>query len=965
MRDGLVSKEELEEILDQQQDTRQQRISGRRLGEILIQRGRVTPSQVARLVAEQYELPFLELELSDIDLRAASLLSEDDARRFWAIPVSRRPDGSYLLAIADPATVLFSDELRKLLGSLPRFAVVGPDAIERAIDFVHSQPLQFPSFVALVPAEQEADVAPLEEEGTLAPATDDEVSTGRSLAETWPPLGALLVREGFLSDADLDTALAQQRLSPSRRLGEILVEKGIVTPSVVARLVAEQYELPFVELEAHDVDPDVARRLPEEIARRLCSVPMRSRDDEFVEIAIADPTSAVYSDELQQALDAPLAFVVASPGAIAAVLDAVHVPEPEPEPSVVDGENAEDETADAGETNRAWRIVGEPPSDVAAEAVEAAPVEPHVFEGIAEAFQSDDAERWTPIGAAAFPSDGVEEPPPFETAADPVPEPDLEPEVVLSEAIEDQETDSPVDVPFDDEEPSWAGRLELVDQVAWEDETEYVESDHVTLAFLPSPETADDRETVEDAADDDMLEAVQETMRETVRGAERTGTVFSVPAERTDRDEELADAVERPEPVERDETTLVEEVQTVALETATGDATANVDVETESETEVEDRPETELEAKTEAERPETDAVVAAALEAALAAGATTVHFSPLGGELVVRARVDGAVRDLGTVSHLERDAVVEQLERDGRVRAHVLATSRGEKTTLFVREPTGTPTTIEELGADAEATSSLRTALERSSGAILVCGPGGSGTTTTLYAALRACATPDRIVTTIEHPVERLVPDVDQIEVDLATGVTFASALRELRFTDPDVVLVGELADLETAELALRTAYEGRIVLSSFPSTGGTAAALVRLADTGVDPMLLASAVGCVVSQRLVRSVCPDCRETYYASDAELEALGHSEDDRPRLLARGRGCPSCEGSGFRGRTGLLEVLSPNDEIRALVREGASAKKIQRAAVAAGMRTLRDEGVRLCLEGVTTVDEVERVLGAES
>ena len=953
MRDGLVSKDELEEILAQQHDTRQQRISGRRLGEILIQCGRVTPVQVAKLVAEQYELPFLELELSDIDVRAAAVLSEEDARRFWALPVSRRHDGSYLLAIADPATVLFSDELRKRLGSVPRFAVVGPDAIERAIEYAHSQPLQFPSVVALEPVPTDPVAPTSETEESFASAVVED-SAPRSLAQTWPPLGALLVREGLLTDADLDTALAQQRLSPSHRLGEILVEKGIVTSAVVARLVAEQYELPFVELETHPVDPEVARRLPEEIARRRSAVPVGSHDGTSIELAISDPTSAVYSDELQQALDAPLFFVVAAPDAIDAVLDAVHAPEheptavqaPETEPTAADEELAEGferaVSLNPPETHVEWRIVEAPAPETALEPVDEVATEPSAFGGLREAFEPGVA------GEVVLEDHALDV--------------DAEPEAESSEETEVEASTSSADSHALGEEPSWAGRLALVDEIAWSQEPEQGEEHAFELSLLPAPEASE----VEDEAAE---ETAQEASWSVEDGPEPAPlAAFPTPWEATAPDEGPLSGPSALEPVEVPETMAVEAATEptppapepqYALETEFEDVEPLLEVATEAEEVLWAEPADESELEVEAEIDFTTV-----LDGVLAAGATTIHFSPLGAKLTVRARVDGAVRDVGTASHAERDAVVERLEREELVRTHVVATSRGEKTTLFVREPAGTPTAIEELGADAAATNTLRTALARPFGTVLVCGPGGSGTTTTLYAALRACATPNRIVTTVEHPVERLVSEVDQIDVDPASSETFASALRELRFTDPDVVLVGELGDLETAEVALRTASEGHLVLTSRAVRGGTAAALVSLAEMGVDPTLLGSAVTCVVAQRLVRSICPECRETHYASDAELEALGQHEVEGPRLLARGRGCPACDGSGFRGRVAIFEVLAMTEEIDELVREGASAKKIQRAAVTAGVRTLRDEGIRLCLEGATTVAEVERVLGAD-
>jgi type II secretory ATPase GspE/PulE/Tfp pilus assembly ATPase PilB-like protein len=349
---------------------------------------------------------------------------------------------------------------------------------------------------------------------------------------------------------------------------------------------------------------------------------------------------------------------------------------------------------------------------------------------------------------------------------------------------------------------------------------------------------------------------------------------------------------------------------------------------------------------------------------ALAAGASTIHFSPQDGELAVRARVDGVVQDLGAASVEDRDAVVARLEAEGAIRTHVVTTSRGAKTTLFVRERAGAPTSIEGLTLDSEIASALRKALHRPDGAILVCGPAGSGTSTTLYALLTTIATSERIVTTIERPVERLLDGIDQIEVDPANGITFGSALQELRFTDTDAVVVGELVDREAADLALQAAYEGRLVAAGLRAPGSVEA-IARLTGMGVEASLVAASLGCIVSQRLVRTVCPDCRETYYASEEELATLGQPESGSPRLLARGAGCSTCGGTGLHGRTGVFEVMPVTDEIRTLVADGASPKKIRKSAIASGMRTLREDAVRLCLDGVTSVSEVARALGDDS
>jgi MshEN domain len=318
LRDGLVSKEQLEAILNEQRDSRQQRMSGHRLGEVLIDRGLVTPTEVAKLVAEQYELPFTELDPTDVDSRVARRFSEELARRISAIPISARPDGSCVLAIADPATVLFSDELRRVLGPSLQFVVVGPDAMEAAIAFVFDRADELEVSPEPGPGYFEGTVVELRQEDPAedtAPYESPPVAAHASpTTHHSPPLGALLVREGLLSEDELDAALAQQRLSTSWRLGEILVNRGVVTPAGIARVIAEQYELPFVDLANAYVDPAVASRLPREIARNFPAVPIAECSDGSLQVAIADPTNVYYSAELRDALGVALTFVVAAPG---------------------------------------------------------------------------------------------------------------------------------------------------------------------------------------------------------------------------------------------------------------------------------------------------------------------------------------------------------------------------------------------------------------------------------------------------------------------------------------------------------------------------------------------------------------------------------------------------------------------------------------------------------------------------
>ena len=372
-----------------------------------------------------------------------------------------------------------------------------------------------------------------------------------------------------------------------------------------------------------------------------------------------------------------------------------------------------------------------------------------------------------------------------------------------------------------------------------------------------------------------------------------------------------------------------------------------------------------------------------AISLALSLGAATVQFTPQPRGLVVRGRIDGSIRELGVLPGALQDAVVARIAEQaclGDVRrvprqgllhfaagdrtydldVSTVPTKLGVQVTLRVPDHEGTPSSISDLGLSSDALAALRDALRRPHGVVVVCGPVASGKTTTMYALLQELATPDRALATIEDPVARLVPGVDQVEVDTVSGVTFARGLRAILRSEPDVALAGELRDGETANVAFRGARADHVVLAALDAPT-TTAAVERLGGLGVDTRLASATLSCLVAQHLVRRVCSDCRETYYASADEIAELGRSDEESGRrLLARGRGCGSCEGTGFRGWAGVFEVLPLTDRVRELVGDAVPVASLRESAVADGMSTLWDEAVGLCLDGVTTVSEVRQV-----
>ena len=370
------------------------------------------------------------------------------------------------------------------------------------------------------------------------------------------------------------------------------------------------------------------------------------------------------------------------------------------------------------------------------------------------------------------------------------------------------------------------------------------------------------------------------------------------------------------------------------------------------------------------------------LTTALEEGASDIHFEPRRGDMLVRIRVDGVMRELATVPRHMQPAVTSRLKimgrldiadrrapKDGRVTAFfgsghidmriaVLATTHGEQVVLRLLGGGSHRPSIAHLELEPAAEAAFLTAIEQPYGTVIVCGPTGSGKTTTLYGAVDHLNRSDRVVMTIEDPVEYRLDGVNQIEVDVKGGLSFASGLRTILRSDPDVLLVGEVRDPETASIAIQAAMTGHLVLTSLHAHNA-ASAIARLRDMGVDTSLLASSLNAVVAQRLARRLCVHCRREYTA-DAEELGIAKATTSQEVVLHAAVGCVKCQGTGYAGRVALREVMPVHGEVRTLVE--SSAEEIFAAAVRQGMTTLRDDGMRLALAGISSVEEIRRVTG---
>jgi len=551
----------------------------------------------------------------------------------------------------------------------------------------------------------------------------------------WPALGTLLVRDGAVTSEQLESALTVQRLKPELRLGEILLEQGVVTPLAISRVLAEQHELEFIELDVPSIDIAAALMLPESLARRYMALPIRFLDDGFVLIVVADPTNVMFSDELRLAVGMPVRICVAAPDAIEAAISKLN-------------------------------------SDA---------------------------------------SISIEED-------------------VIDEALESEDTASVLDL----------------------------EHDTPSVVFINR-----------------------------------------------------------------------------------------------------------------------------AISKALDLGASDIHFTPQEKRLYVRIRVDGVMRDLTSIPGTQKSAVVSRLKimggldiaerrapQDGRVsirrgdesmdvRIAILPTTYGEKVTLRILSQGTAPESLDDLGMWPRSRAALAHAISQPFGAVVVVGPTGSGKTTTLYTCLQILNTPERQLTTIEDPVEYRAAGLDQIEVNPRAGLTFASGLRTVLRSDPDVLLVGEIRDEETAQIAFRAAMTGHLVLTTLHAQTA-ASALQRLTDMQIERSILATSINCIIGQRLARRVCQACCEPGTPDAAILRSLSVPDTYGELNLYKAVGCSMCSNTGYRGRVPLFEVLTMTDEIALLV--GAPTREIEAMAVSQGMFTLREDGVRLALAGITTLEEVQRVAG---
>lgn len=366
-------------------------------------------------------------------------------------------------------------------------------------------------------------------------------------------------------------------------------------------------------------------------------------------------------------------------------------------------------------------------------------------------------------------------------------------------------------------------------------------------------------------------------------------------------------------------------------------------------------------------------------------GASDIHVEPYEKDFRIRFRIDGVLYDVMHPPMKMRDALISRLKimskldisekrlpQDGRIKIKVKIDSRsreldfrvstlptlfGEKVVLRLLDKEKLMLDMTKLGFEEKSLAMFHRNIMKPYGMVLVTGPTGSGKTNTLYSALQTLNTPETNIMTAEDPVEFNLPGINQVQMKEQIGLNFAAALRSFLRQDPNIVLVGEIRDFETAEIAIKAALTGHLVLSTL-HTNDAPSTISRMVNMGIEPFLVATSVNIIQAQRLIRRVCADCKEEQKVPPEALVEIGFSEEEAPTIKSyKGRGCTTCNGTGYKGRVGLYEVMEITDELRELIIIGASAIELRKRAIELGMITLRESGIYKLREGITTIEEV--------
>ena len=984
---GKVNEDQIDEALAIQ------KTDPRNIGKILISLGYISEDDLAQALSMRLNVEYVALFEVQVDPEVLGIIDEDVLLQHKAVPL-RVEDGRLIVAMSDPNDIYARSDLTISAGYPITAVVAAEDAVRRLQDHlfgngavVDGALAELADAVQAYRATEEPNAEAARKARRAEPGAQPEADLGEPVFEPngareeapargggrrssrgAKKVGEILISQGQLTQGQLDQALELQK-SDGRDLGKILVGLGFVTPVDLGRALAERLKLDFVvvaDLSENEVDPAALELINEEALRKYMALPLRVEDGRLL-VAMSDPNDIFALEDLRIIAKHPITPLVATEedikGAFAALFgDEGLYPE-------VDGEH--DDGGDVGQGT--LPPVENPGRDDA-------PEEPR--NGAAKGFVVGVNGTAAPTGGG--PAGGgrgelerIEKSRNKKVAVGGGRIGDI---LLSMGKVTEEQLDQALIMQKDD--PREVGKILLsLGHIEKGDLAEAL-ARRLRLEFVQLTERDVDRAAASLVEQKVLRRHGVVPLR--IEGG-RLVVAMSDPTNIYALEDLMMISGHPITPV----VALEEEIQRVHNKVfAMSEEISEFLEEASKETFEQDHGDLDLGVETSPDEAPIIRLVSSILQQAVGDGASDIHIEPQARELAVRMRVDGVLRESMTVPPKLQNGVTARLKilanldiaekripQDGRfsvklggtkidLRVASLPTVYGEKIVLRLLDTSNATVELTKLGFPPKVYERYEEVFHRPYGAILVTGPTGSGKSTSLYATLNELNTPEKNIITVEDPVEYRMRGVNQVQTNPKAGLTFASALKSILRADPDIVMIGEIRDFETAKIAVEAALTGHLVLATL-HTNDAPGAVSRLNDMGVEPFLTSSAVDCVIAQRLARRLCENCKEPVELEREILEGIRFPFDYVPEAafldFHKAVGCDRCGDSGYRGRVGLYELLVVSDNIKDMILRGESTLEIGRVGEEEGMIRLRDDGLLKAAAGVTTIEEILRTV----
>lgn len=970
LSEGMVTQEQLDEACELQ------KTDDRPIGKILISLGYLNHEDLARALARCLNMEYLPLSEAEVDPEVLGIINEEALLKHNAVPI-RVENGRLIVAMSDPEDIYARSDITISAGYPITPVIAAADAVQRLQDQLFnggegSARNLVADFTNKYETARLADGEPRRIEHGAQPEVDlgETVAVPGSRSEEETParngrrtrkgkIGDILLEEGKVTREQLDHALDLQKNDP-RNLGKVLVSLGYIVPTDLAQALARRLKLDYVvisELSEEEVDPAALDLFGEETLRKYMVLPLRFEGDTLV-VAMSDPNDIYALEDLRLIARRSITPVVTTEedlqGAFFHLFGGDNGLYPEEEPAGADllapepflppeeeygGEDTAPEDGEPDPGNEEI-LMSEPPSNGG---------------GSRSLARIGDSRKKVAIGGGRIGDILV--------AEGKITEGQLEHALLMQK-------DDPREVGKILVSLGYIEKTDLARALARRLRLDYVElserdvdrgvatlvEQKVLRKHVAMPLRIENNRLVVAMSDPTNIFALEDLTM--ITGYPITPVVA------------LEDEIQR---VHNKIFAMSEEVSEFLEEAG-------------RESVQQDHGELDLGVGVSPDEAPIIKLVSSILQQAVGDGASDIHIEPQARELVVRMRVDGVLREVMSIPPKLQNGVIARLKivanldiaekrvpQDGRfsvrlgghkidLRVASLPTVYGEKLVLRLLETSNAAVQLTKLGFPPKVYEKYEEIFRRPYGAILVTGPTGSGKSTSLYATLNELNSPEKNIITVEDPVEYRMHGINQIQTNPKAGLTFASALKSILRADPDIVMIGEIRDFETAKIAVEAALTGHMVLATL-HTNDAPGALSRLTDMGVEPFLSASAVDCVIAQRLARRLCDNCKEPVEIEKEILAGMGfpfeHAHEEFH--FHKAVGCDKCGGSGYRGRVGIYELMVVDDNIKDMILRRQSTGEIGRAAEQAGLIRLRDDGLLKAAEGMTTIEEILRTV----